>query len=164
MDVVAAPPRDGRRIVGGGIGQHLMGTMAFGRHAGDLLRFSVVGGIGFIVDAGMLTVLVNGLQAGPYAGRVASFLCAVTVTWGLHRVWTFRGRSARGRRAEFTLWLLTQSLGVAVNFGVYALCLEVSATARAWPALAVAAGSAVALAVNFVLAKAVVFRRPPVAD
>ncbi len=51
--------------------------------------FAVVGAVGFLVDAGVLTALVNGLGANPYAARAVSFPAAVTATWWLNRRWTF---------------------------------------------------------------------------
>ncbi|MEE2878068.1 MAG: GtrA family protein, partial [Pseudomonadota bacterium] len=46
------------------------------------IRFALVGGVGFVVDAGMLVWLVSA-DVSPFAARVVSILLAMLVTWRL---------------------------------------------------------------------------------
>jgi putative flippase GtrA len=53
----------------------------FGRWpVSEAVDFAKAGGIGFLVDASILTVLVSGLGWGHYGARAISFATAVTVT------------------------------------------------------------------------------------
>ncbi len=47
----------------------------------EFLRFVIVGGIGFLVDGGVLMALTRGAGLDPYSARVVSFVCAASTTW-----------------------------------------------------------------------------------
>lgn len=127
----------------------------------EFLRFSIVGGIGFVVDAGIVTVLVRGLGMDPYAGRVLSFLAGATTTWYLNRTFTFaNGRSAGSRGRQWLRFVAVNSGGALINYGVYVLTLELWPLARHYPAIGVAFGSIAGLAFNYPASKFLVFRRP----
>lgn len=123
------------------------------------LLFAFAGGLAFVVDAGVLHLLV-GVGLNPYAGRVLSFLCAVTATWWLNRTLTFsmpRHVPASLLR-EWGHYLVTQLGGFAVNYAVFAALVWTSALVRQWPVVGVAAGSVGGLLVNFALASRYVFK------
>ena len=123
----------------------------------EALAFACVGSIGFAVDAGGLMLLFHALGWGHYPARGASFLIAVTVTWYLNRTWTFANRSGSNRRREYTVYFLVQALGAGINGAVYALGLALSPTMQAFPVLALALGSIVAMAFNFVATRRLAF-------
>jgi putative flippase GtrA len=131
---------------------------------GQSWRFLIVGTIGFVVDAGLLVIGMAFLGLGHYSGRAVSFMAAVCVTWWLNRTFTFRalGAPGSGRKAsilkELATYVLFQSVGIAINFGVYSALIQRSATFYDQPALAVAAGSLVAMVFNFATARWIVFR------
>jgi putative flippase GtrA len=119
--------------------------------------FVVVGGIGFVVDATILAVLVHGYSWGDYTARLVSFAVAVTVTWYLNRRYVFAaGRTAR-KHSEYTRYLLVQGTGMAINFLVYSLCIASNELMDRWPVLALAVGSAVALFFNYAGSRIFVF-------
>ena len=128
------------------------------------LAFCVVGGIGFAVDAGALTALVHGAGLGPYAARVASFALAVSVTWALNRRWTFASATPGSKAAEYGRYFGVQAAGALINLAVYAACIEAAAAFRAYPTVALAVGSAVALLFNYAAAGRLVFRLPRRSD
>ena len=128
----------------------------------QFVTFGAVGVAGFVVDAGVLTLLLHTTSAGPYLGRVVSFLCAATFTWALNRMFTFRDRGTRHTLgAQWLRFLLANAFGGFVNFGVYSLLLSTVAFFAAMPVMAVAAGSLSGLAVNFTLSRAFVFATDP---
>ena len=122
-----------------------------------LFRFALVGGVGFIVDATVLTLLVNGLGYDHYASRAVSFSLAVTVTWLLNRRWVFQAGSPTGR--EYSGYFAVQLLGAFINLGVYVLVIELVPALAAIPVVPLAVGSAVAMFSNFLLARRFVFRQ-----
>lgn len=128
------------------------------RLSGEIFRFGVVGVVGFVVDAAVLTL---GLHAGtgPWFGRVLSYVAAATVTFGLNRAWTFRaaGRS-RSMVRDWGLFLVVNLVGFACNYGTYAAMIAGVAVMREHPVLAVAAGSIAGMAGNFILSRRYVFR------
>ncbi|MCX7512432.1 GtrA family protein [Frateuria hangzhouensis] len=123
--------------------------------------FAIGGVLGLIVDAGTVQALVAWGGWNPYLARVLSFLLAATVTWGWNRRHTFAHRaSGRPVAIEWLHWLALMGVGACVNYAIYASLLLAFEPLQRWPALAVAAGSAVAALVNFSTARGVLFRRP----
>jgi putative flippase GtrA len=126
----------------------------------EVMLFAVGGLIGFVVDAGIVQLLVSFAHFNPYVGRVISFLVAATVTWWWNRSHTFAARqSGRSLATEWLHWMALMSGGLAVNYGAFALCLQLFPSWYRWPALAVAVGSVFAAVVNFVSARTLLFRR-----
>lgn len=125
--------------------------------AGQFLRFSAVGVVAFLIDAATLqSALWFGLD--PYSGRVVSYLFAATGAWALNRRYTFRVGSDEGLAREWLAYLGANALGGLVNYATYVAALWASALARAWPVIAVAAGSVAGMAFNFAVNKYYVFR------
>lgn len=128
------------------------------RLSGEILRFGVVGVVGFVVDASVLTLgLLVG--AGPWLGRVLSYLAAATVTFSLNRAWTFRtAERSRPVAQDWGLFLLVNLVGFSCNYGTYAALIGGVPFMRDLPVLAVAAGSLAGMAGNFLLSRRYVFR------
>jgi putative flippase GtrA len=125
----------------------------------EIVLFAAGGCIGLLVDAAVVQLLVRGQGWNPYLARIVSFLLAASVTWWWNRRHTFAARSSgRPAHAEWLHWLGLMSLGALLNYGIYAALLLAFAWLHRWPALAVAAGSAVAAALNFCMARGVLFR------
>ena len=120
-------------------------------------EFVVVGGIGFVVDAIILSTLIHLLDVNPYLARLFSFSGAVTVTWLLNRVWTFSRTMTAKKGSEYTRYIMVQTCGWVINFSVYAICISVSDIMIAFPVLALAVGSIVAATFNFLGARHFVF-------
>ncbi|HWX51363.1 MAG TPA: GtrA family protein [Roseomonas sp.] len=125
---------------------------------GQMLRFGVVGTVGFVVDTATLYAALA-LGAGLYAGRVLSYVVAATSNWALNRAWTFRDarRDAAGR--QWLLFLAVNLVGFAVNYGTYAALVSLVPLVAAHPVLGVAAGSLAGMASNFLLSRRLVFRQ-----
>ena len=119
-------------------------------------RFAMVGGVGFVVDATVLTTLVNGLGHGHYVSRAVSFSIAVSVTWWINRHWVFKAGAPS--RKEYARYLVVQLLGATINLGVYVLAIELVPALSVIPVVPLAMGAAVALLANFFLARRYVFR------
>ena len=122
--------------------------------------FAVGGVIGFIVDAGIVHVLVRRTGWNPYLARVLSFLVAASVTWAWNRTFTFAHRRHLRAGAEWSRWVTMMGGGALLNYAIYAVLVACVAMVQRWPVLGVAAGSVVAAMVNFFAARAVVFGKP----
>ncbi len=122
------------------------------------LRFGVSGVAGFLVDAGVLTLLTVVVGINPYAARVPSFLAAATVTWLINRYWTFADRRGSDRGREWRRYLAAMLIGGLVNYAVYALLVATLAPVARWPVLGVAAGSLAGMVVNYLSSSRWIFR------
>lgn len=122
-----------------------------------LLRFGLVGAVGFAVDGGLLQLLVS-LGWGPIAARTLSFPAAVLATWWLNRSITFRERESGGLLASLLRYIAVSVVGTGVNFGIYASLVLASATMAAHPLLPFAIASGVALVFNYLGSKHFAFR------
>jgi len=121
-----------------------------------LLRFSIVGSAGFIVDTSILYGLLA-IGLGPFSARLASFFAAVFVTWQLNRRMTFDVLAENNWIREGFIYLLAMSFGGLLNLMTYTAIIRMN-TSHIWsPALGVAAGSLVGLLANYSLAKKWVF-------
>lgn len=124
-------------------------------------RFALVGALGFLVDAGVLSLATSLLGLNLYLGRALSFLAAVTFTWALNRRITFPHARSSSRLGEWARFCAANSLGGAVNLGIYGLLVISTPLVRNHPTLGVAAGSLSGLAINFTLSHTFVFRKAP---
>lgn len=111
--------------------------------------FALVGAIGFLVDAGILTLLMTGYDFGPYAARAVSFTAAVTTTWYLNRRWVFDRRAVPMSRREYFSYVTVQVIGALINLLVFVATLELVASLRGFPVIPLAIGAGVALLFNF---------------
>ena len=126
--------------------------------ARQMLSFSVVGVLGFLVDAGVLYVaLAWGL--GLYGGRAVSYMSAVSATWLLNRRYTFEQKSGDNKLHQWARFVVSQLSGATINLGVYAALVHMSPLVAHAPVIGVAAGSLSGLLVNFSVARAYVFYR-----
>jgi len=132
-----------------------------------LARFMAVGGSGFAIDA-LSFQLIFSAGGGLIVSRVASAALAITLTWYLNRHFVFRTHAVNRMGTEYSRYLAVQTVGLAVNFGVYFLLLSVFVSLRTVPIVALAAGAAAALTFNFLGARLWAFRheksRPIPAD
>ncbi len=113
------------------------------------LSFAVVGAVGFLVDAGILSLLVHGHDWGSYSARLMSFSAAVTVTWLLNRTVTFQSDAERDKGREYRRYFMVQGAGSLLNLLVYSLCIALFPLAATYPVMALAGGSIVAMMFNY---------------
>ncbi len=126
----------------------------------QLLKFGVVGGLGFVWDA----ATVYGLRPliGLTAAAIAAYLVAATMNWLLNRAWTFRGQGDDKPPLRQWLEFLAANIpGFAINRCVVFTLFWLSPLCFAVPILALAPGSLAGMVANFLLSRHMVFRAPP---
>src|SRR6202035_5834452 len=109
----------------------------------QLVRFGVVGGIGFAVNLGVYALFVHSIGVDYHFAAVAAWLVAVVNNFVLNRHWTF---DARGGRARFQAVRFVAVSLVALGFSLLLLMLfvEVVGVAKV-PAQALAVAGAMPL-------------------
>lgn len=123
----------------------------------DLMRFVLVGGIGFCVDGGLLILLIRVYGWSPLAARIVGFPVAVTITWLLNRIWTFQTGRSQPKRRQYVVYLLIQLAGLGINFTVFALLVRNIAWFAAWPVAALAIGAALAMCATYIMSRRIAF-------
>jgi len=125
--------------------------------APTFLRFVIVGGTGFAVDALVLSLLHYGFGLDPFTSRVVSMCTATFTTWRLNRAHTF-AESKHSQAHEGVRYATVAALAAGVNYGVYAAALLL------WrhmpPILALVAGSGSAMVFSYVGYSRAVFSGP----
>ncbi|NEL79485.1 MAG: GtrA family protein [Xanthomonas perforans] len=132
MTAEQTTPADGRLLDASGRaadGRAKIGLVERSRGlVGQLVKFALVGGVGFIVDFGVfnllcLTVLAPAqVHEGPIIAKLISTTLAIAANWIGNRYWTF-GPHRRSDSAKEALEFLVVSLA---GMGVGLLCLWVS--------------------------------------
>lgn len=131
----------------------------------QLARFLLVGFAGFLVDIGVMSGLIYGLEVAEtrpelIACRVAAWASAITVTYFLNAKLTF---GASIRHSRFVNYLVIQGIGAAINLGSFTL-LMLTGPLQDRPLIAMMAGNVLALINNFLLVRTFVYRFHPGVD
>jgi len=84
----------------------------------SFLRYSLIGLVGLAADLGLLALFAATGLAGPFAARFGSLLGALTLTWWLHRGFTF-GTASADKFREWCRYLATNAVGAGINYLTY---------------------------------------------
>ncbi|MBB6489044.1 GtrA family protein [Rhizobium lusitanum] len=120
-----------------------------------LFRFLIAGGVGFVVDAGVLHLMLWFTPFGPFVGRAISIPSALLATWVLNRNFTF-GRSNRSLAAEGFRYGSVGLTSALLNYGLFSSLLISAPSLR--PIIALTFASAAATAFSFFGYSRFVFR------
>jgi putative flippase GtrA len=126
----------------------------------QVFSFAAVGGIGFLVDAAVLTLLSVHLGVNVFLARVVSFAVASLATWLLNRRHTFERQDAPGTRAsgEYLRYMSVQAAGALINLGVFSAVVALQPSLLWLPVVPLAIGSTVAMIFNFCGARFWIYR------
>lgn len=100
----------------------------YDRFIRDALKFLVVGGGGFVIDAAVFNLLRLGAAGsghffqGPIGAKIISVAVATVATWFGNRYWTFRENRRQNFILEFFEFAVISTAGLGINL----LCLYVS--------------------------------------
>jgi len=126
-----------------------------------LLYFVFVGGVGFVVDGGVLTLLSQFFEFDIYLSRLWSFSTATLITWRLNRTLTFQHDAdpSMQKRVEYGRYLLVQTSGALANLAVFSLIIEIHQPMKAIPIVPLFIGAIFGLIINFTGSRYWVFRK-----
>ncbi len=123
------------------------------RIAEQIPAFAAIGFFGYLVDAGITFLGAKYLGLSPELARPPGFVVATIVNFTLNRLITFRHSRAPLFRS-FLRYCGVASIGLAVNYSVYSVCVAlaprigIGVTPAILP-LFVAAGSGAAMVLTF---------------
>lgn len=124
-----------------------------------IIKFGLVGTVGFFVDVIVLYLCLYGLSFGYYDGRLMSYLVAATVTWSLNRKYTFADISSNELKTwQWARFLFFNISGGIVNYGSYAILISTSNVVKDYPIIGVAIGSLLGMGANYIVSKVFVFK------
>jgi len=119
--------------------------------------FVLVGGVGFLIDALVLQLVIYYGGLDPYTARFTTFPIPIFVTWLLNRRYTFRDHNTSNKTKEYATYFLVQVCGLAFNFSAYSIAVYSSPFIAQYPIIAQAMGSIAAMLFNFYAAKRYAF-------
>ncbi len=119
-------------------------------------RFCLVGGFLFCVDAALLYLLMYSLNFSPSTSRFISASCSVTISWVLHRSYTF-GPSINRPLHEYRNYVLGSLLSFVINLSTYIMLIEKFLIFWQYPILALILATAVSMNCSYLIMKKMVF-------
>ena len=122
-----------------------------------LWKFIAVGCIGFVVDALLLTAIVQVTGWAPWQARIPSFLAAVATTWLLNRRYAFAGRGLQRDTVEAVFYGAIQIGGALLNFAVFSFCLWRFPQLGTMLVVPLAIGAVAGLTFNFALGNGLLY-------
>lgn len=125
----------------------------------QVMSFLAVGGVGFVVEAVILTALTQYAAWSPWQARIPSFVTAVLITWALNRRHTFAGRGLQRRSTEAFLYTAIQGGGALINLGIFGACLALLPQLAKVPVIPLAVGAVGGFAFNFLLSSKWLYSR-----
>lgn len=127
--------------------------------AAQVARFALIGGIGFVIDGGLLTLLHSLYEFDLIQARICSFSIAVTVTWFLNRQQTFASQKSKRAAREWGRYAAINSVGALMNMGIFFWLVFRFSFLADTPLLPLAIAASIAMIFNFLASKHVVFQR-----
>ncbi len=136
----------------------------------ELGKFGTVGAVAFIVDTGLLTVLLQ-LKVESLLAKTAATVVAATVAFLGNRFWTWRHRQRSGLTREYVLYFTFNGIGLGISLAV--LGISHYGLGRIWPGFATpladvlsanVIGRAAATIFRFWSYRRFVFREPVAAE
>ena len=143
----------------------------------QLAKFALVGGLNFLIDLGILNLLIFtvGISSGFYAAvfKALAFLAAMTSSFIWNKFWTFGSLGTGEAGKQFMEFFIVSGIGLLVNVGSFAVLndffgarnpLVLALTGQAgidlktWASVSAAGAAVVGLAWNFIGYKFIVFR------
>jgi putative flippase GtrA len=123
----------------------------------QFFRFLLVGGVGFCIDGGLLTLLIQS-EWNILSARLVSFVSAVTCTWVANRFWTFQLSRYSSLSRGYLVYIAVQVIGALINLTIFFTLIEMHPSLQNFPLAPLAFGAAASLVFNYIASKKCVFK------
>ena len=87
----------------------------------ELLKFGVIGGVGFVVTLGGADLLRYEAGLGKYTSVGIATVVATVITFAGNRYWTFRERQGNGTTRESVLFFALNGVGLLIQWACVAV-------------------------------------------
>jgi putative flippase GtrA len=87
----------------------------------EILKFAVVGGIGFVVQLAVTDGLHLGLGMGPVSATAIGYVISAVVTFIGNRHWAFKHRQGKGLRHETLMFVFLNAIALGIQEAVVAI-------------------------------------------
>lgn len=90
----------------------------------ELMKFGTVGGLAFLVNAGVVWILMHTIfeQDGHGKAKAIATVVATIFSWFANRYWTFRDKRQSDTKKELKQFLVANAIGMAIELS----CIGVS--------------------------------------
>ncbi|GAC16885.1 GtrA family protein [Aliiglaciecola lipolytica] len=122
------------------------------------IRFILVGGGAFLVDAIVFLICCYGLSLSPFNARIIAFFIAVAVTFLGNRLITFKARRHPSFIKQYALALAAAVVTLIPNLTVFVFCLAIFPDGQVYEFMAFVSGTTVGIISNFLLSDKLVFK------
>ena len=123
----------------------------------QIIKFGIVGTIGFAADALVLLLFVEKFLFSIEVSRIFSFLFAVFVTWLINRRYTFKERKKYSKKKEYFYYLIIQTVGAGINYMIFIFLVKSNIFFEKNLIFALAIASLIAMFFNFFMLKRKLF-------
>ena len=124
----------------------------------EFVQFGLVGSTGVVIDLLIYLSLQTVFSIDHKTARAYSFIGAASWNWALNRLITFTYRQKMSKLIQWPAFLLTSSLGFAVNWGSYVILTGYVPFFDAHRITALLIGVVFGMGLNFMAARLFVFR------
>ena len=122
---------------------------------GKLAKFSIVGGLGFAIDAGFTLMLCA--YFAPELARLPAFLLASFVTYICNRNWSFQSQDTNFLQS-YTTYFLSSLFGAFLNYVVFLTFVVLVGRSNSEVMVAIALGAAIAMCFNYYISANYIFQ------
>lgn len=122
-----------------------------------VVKFAIVGGIGFVVDVSIFSFFLYVVELEIFPTRVIAFVCAASATWLGNRMLTFSDRKKVSRRTQWQKSLVAACCSAIPNLLVFKLCITYLGEQGIMAYVALVAGILVGMVSNYFLSSKWVF-------
>ncbi len=123
----------------------------------NFFKFCVVGGLMFCLDAAILYGCMYGLNFSPSFARVISAICSITISWRLHRSYTFNSSNYK-LLLEYRNYIICSLLSFIINLSAYIILIKKLLIFWEYPILALILATAASMNFSYFFMKKVVFK------
>jgi len=124
----------------------------------EFVQFGMVGSTGVVIDLIIYLGLQTLFAIDHKTARAISFVGAASWNWALNRVITFTYRQKMSKLIQWPAFVLTSTMGFAVNWGTYVMLTGYVPFFDAHRITALLIGVVLGMGLNFMAARAFVFR------